>query len=262
MSEPTAQIERAADLLARSPYTVALTGAGVSVPSGIPDFRSPVSGLWARTDPMAVASLPAFLAAPQRFYAWIRPLAERTAAAKPNAAHEALTRLQSLGRLGPIITQNIDGLHEAAGSRDVLPVHGHTRTGTCTLCSAKIPGEVLWETALGGDVPHCDCGGVVKPDVVLFGELLPLDVLNTAQQAACRASLMLVAGSSLEVSPAAELPLMTYECGGKVLIINLGPTRLDEIAALKLEADVAAVLPALAAGVAARVAQPDAAGDE
>lgn len=253
MSDLSAQVERAAHLLAESRHTVALTGAGLSVPSGIPDFRSPETGLWARSDPMEVASLPAFLAAPQRFYDWIRPLARLSATAAPNPAHGALARLQSLGRLGPIITQNIDGLHESAGSRDVLAVHGHMRTGTCTICRAKMPGEVLWETALAGKVPSCECGGVVKPDVILFGELLPLDVLEAAQVAASQASLMLVAGSSLEVSPAAELPLLTYESGGEVLIINLGRTGLDEIATLKIEADVAAVLPTIAARVAALV---------
>lgn len=262
MSDYAAQIERAADLLLSSPSTVALTGAGISVPSGIPDFRSPTTGLWAKTNPMEVASLPGFLAAPQRFYAWIRPLAVLTATAMPNPAHLALTRLQSLGRLGPIITQNIDGLHEAAGSHEVLPVHGQANSGSCTACRAKMPGEELWETALAGEVPLCDCGGVVKPDVILFGELLPIDVLQAAQAAAGRASLMLVAGSSLEVSPAAELPLLTYESGGEVLIVNLGLTQLDTIATIKIEADVAEALPAIAARVEERLALRAAADDE
>ncbi len=194
---------------------------------------------------MEVASLGSFLAHPERFYDWIRPLLSVTRAAQPNPAHVALTHLQEMGLLNEIITQNIDGLHEAAGSRDVLAVHGHTRTATCVQCGQKMSAEPVWEAVERGEVPHCACGGVLKPDVVLFGELLPHDVMERAQRAAARADLMLVAGSSLEVVPAADLPLLTLAGGGRLIIVNKGPTQLDHRATLKIEGDVAEVLPAI-----------------
>jgi NAD-dependent deacetylase len=243
-------IEQAAELLATSHRAVALTGAGISVPSGIPDFRSPGSGLWERADPMVVASNWGFAADPARFFQWLQPLAEVMRQARPNPAHVAMANLQAQGRLGPIITQNIDGLHEAAGSEDVLPVHGHTRSATCQGCGRVFPGKVALDAASQGVVPRCDqCGGVLKPDVILFGDLLPPAIYQRALGAAQRADLMLVAGSSLEVAPVSEMPLHTLARGGKLLIVNLGPTMLDEAATLKLEGDVAEVLPAIAAAV-------------
>ncbi|HEY65260.1 MAG TPA: NAD-dependent deacylase [Caldilineae bacterium] len=249
---PSEMIRRAAALLREARYVVALTGAGISVPSGIPDFRSPGSGLWERYDPFEVASLDAFLANPHRFYDWIRPLAEKARHAQPNPAHEALARLQAMGRLHEIITQNIDGLHEAAGSREVLHVHGHTRTATCTRCHTRMEAEPLWDVVLAGEVPRCHrCEGVVKPDVVLFGELLPLDVFEKARHAAERADLMLVVGSSLEVFPVAELPRLTLAQGGRLIIVNKGPTALDAHASLKIEEDVVEVLPAIVSELSA-----------
>lgn len=251
MRDLDVRIARAARLVAESRYTVALTGAGISVPSGIPDFRSPRSGLWTMVDPFEVASLRGFLTDPARFYDWIRPLALTVAEARPNPAHLALARLQELGRLGPIITQNMDGLHEAAGSRDVLAVHGHTRTGTCTACLSQIPGERLWDSVRVGELPLCECGNVVKPDVVLFGEVLPSRILEQAEKAAREARVMLVVGSSLEVYPVAGLPHLTHQAGGEVIIVNLGPTGLDDIATIKIEADVAQAIPAIVDQVAA-----------
>ncbi len=240
-------MKRAANLIRHARYAIALTGAGISVPSGIPDFRSPQSGLWERDDPMEVASLASFRRHPERFYDWIRPLLETTRNARPNPAHMALARLQAAGYLHEIITQNIDGLHEAAGSHDVLPVHGHTGSGTCLQCGRQVEGDVLWQAVEAGDVPRCTaCGGLLKPDVILFGELLPMDVFERARQAAERADLVLVAGSSLEVAPAADLPLLTLNRGGSLLIVNLGPTALDWYATQKIEGDVAEVLPRLA----------------
>lgn len=240
-------LKRAANLIRHARYAIALTGAGISVPSGIPDFRSPHSGLWEHYDPMEVASLASFRRHPERFYDWIRPLLETTRNARPNPAHEALARLQAAGYLHEIITQNIDGLHEAAGSHDVLPVHGHTRTGTCQQCRRSVEGDLLWRAVEAGEVPRCPtCGGVLKPDVILFGEILPMDIFERARQAAERADLVLVAGSSLEVAPAADLPLITLNRGGSLLIVNLGPTALDWYATLKIEGDVADVLPRIA----------------
>ncbi|NOZ28424.1 MAG: NAD-dependent deacylase [Chloroflexi bacterium] len=240
-------IQRAAELIRRSRHFVAFTGAGISVPSGVPDFRSPGSGLWEHHDPSEVASIDAFITSPDRFYDWIRPLARILRNARPNPAHKALARLQALGYLHEIITQNVDGLQEAAGGRDVLAIHGHLHTATCLRCRARVDAAPLWDVVLAGQVPMCDqCGGVVKPDVILFGEMLPLDVFHRAEQAALRADLMLVAGSSLEVFPAADLPRLTLDHGGRLLIVNRGPTSLDHRAVLRIEGDVAQVLPAIA----------------
>lgn len=226
---------------------MALTGAGISKPSGIPDFRSPGSGLWEHYNPMDVASLSSFHAHPERFYDWIRPLLETTEAAEPNPAHHALTDLQDAGHLNEIITQNIDGLHADAGSSDILAVHGHTRTATCIDCGTTTGAGPLWNVVKAGNVPECDhCGGVLKPDVILFGELLPIEILDQARRAAQRADCMLVAGSSLEVSPAADLPYETLANDGSLVIVNLGPTHLDREATIRIEGDVAEVLPLLA----------------
>lgn len=247
---PRGVIEEAAALIAASRRTIALTGAGISVPSGIPDFRSPTSGLWAQHDPMEVASLASFRADPSRFFAWFQPLARLMHAAVPNPAHHALAALQAAGRIGPIITQNIDGLHEAAGSRDVLTVHGQTRTATCLGCGVHHPASAFWDEAVAGRVPHCpDCGGVLKPDVILFGELLPEAIYHRALRAAQHADLVLVAGSSLEVWPVAGLPWESLRRGGRLLIVNVGPTALDGEATLKVEADVAEALPAIVAAL-------------
>ncbi len=245
-----AQIVRAADILRASKYSVALTGAGISVPSGIPDFRSPGSGLWEKYDPMEVASIASFHEHPERFYDWLRPLLESTGAALPNPAHRALSELQDLSLLREIVTQNIDGLHEAAGARDVLPVHGHTRTASCVNCGASYPGSLLLPVVQRGAVPKCErsgCGGVLKPDVVLFGEVLPLEVLHGAHDAAGRAEVMIVVGSSLEVFPVNELPLRCLQNGGRLLVFNKGPTLVDDQATVKIEADVAEILPAIVA---------------
>ncbi len=240
-------IARAAELLRQAHYAVAMTGAGHSTPSGIPDFRSPESGLWAQVNPMAVASIFAFRQDPQAFYDWIRPLARLMIKAQPNPAHYALARLEAAGRLKSVITQNIDGLHQKAGSQRVYEVHGHMRQATCVRCYRVVPADSLIEQFLKrGEVPHCSCGGVMKPNVILFGEQLPLQVLTAAQQDARACDLMLVAGSSLEVEPAASLPLMALGHGARLIIVNYQPTYLDERADVVIHADVAEVLPRIA----------------
>jgi NAD-dependent deacetylase len=237
-------IARAAELLRRASYTVAMTGAGISTPSGIPDFRSPDSGLWTQVDPMAVASIFAFRQRPQDFFDWIRPLARLMIEAQPNPAHQALARLESAGRLKAVITQNIDGLHQKANSQRVHEIHGHMRQVTCVRCYQVVPVDGLIEEFLTqGEIPHCTCGGVMKPNVILFGEQLPLQVLTAARQDITACDLMLVAGSSLEVEPAADLPLLAIGHGARLVIINYQPTHLDERADVLIHADVAKVLP-------------------
>ncbi len=237
-------IARAAELLCRAHCAVAMTGAGVSTPSGIPDFRSPDSGLWTLVDPMSVASIFAFRQRPQDFFDWIRPLARLMVEAQPNPAHQALARLEAAGRLYAIVTQNIDGLHQKATSRRVHEVHGHMREATCVRCYRVVPVDGILDDFLSrGKVPTCACGGVLKPNAILFGEQLPLQVLTTARQDLLACDLVLVAGSSLEVEPAADLPLTALGRGARLIIVNYQPTYLDEKADVVIHADVADVLP-------------------
>ena len=240
-------ITRAARLLRQAAYTVALTGAGHSTPSGIPDFRSPESGLWTRVDPLAVASLFAFRVRPQDFYDWIRPLARVMLEAQPNPGHHALAQLEKAGLLKSVITQNIDGLHQRAGSLRVHEVHGHMREATCIHCYRVVPAESLIEEFLEeGQVPRCTCGGVMKPNVILFGEQLPLNALTAARQDTRACDLMLVIGSSLTVEPVSDLPLMALGHGAKLVIVNYQPTHLDERADVVIHADLADVMPRIA----------------
>jgi NAD-dependent deacetylase len=231
--------QRAADLLRRSAYTVALTGAGISTPSGIPDFRSPQSGLWVRVDPLEVASIWAFHARPAEFYRWIAPLLAMLRDARPNAAHRVLAEMEAQQRLQAIITQNIDSLHQAAGSRRVLELHGHIRSATCLACGTTLPAEPFWPRVLRAEPPLCPgCGGLLKPDVVLFGEPLPYETLSAAQHEALRCEVMLIAGTSLEVMPAADLPRLAQRRGAKLILVNRDATPIDDSADIVLHKDV------------------------
>ena len=245
------EIRKTAEILASSQHAVVLTGAGHSTPSGIPDFRSPESGLWTKADPMVVASIDGFRRDPQAFYDWIRPLAKQMMEAQPNAAHIALADLEEAGVIRCVITQNIDELHHKAGSRSVLELHGSMRQATCAHCRKKVPSTELWPAFVAsGVLPRCPaCDGVLKPDVVLFGELLPMTTLLRAQGEAERCDVMLVAGSSLEVYPAAELPMRATRHGAELIMVNYGPTEMDAHAAVVIHEDVAVVLPQVAARV-------------
>lgn len=241
-------LQQAAGLLRAARRTAALTGAGISTPSGIPDFRSRGSGLWERYDPMQVASLVSFRYDPAAFFAWIRPLAECMVQAEPNAAHRALARLESAGKLAGVVTQNIDDLHRRAGSKQVYEVHGHLRTATCGSCYRRMEtGGLLAEFSCTGIPPRCrNCGGFLKPDVVLFGEQLPEHVIREAESLLAGCDLLLVAGSSLEVTPAALLPQRALEAGARLIIVNQEPTYLDVRADVVFHEDVIDVLPPLA----------------
>lgn len=242
-------INQAIDLLKQSRHAVALTGAGISVPSGIPDFRSRDSGLWEKYDPMDVASFYAFKQNPEHFYDWLRPLLHRIQTAEPNAAHHALAQLETYGPLQAVITQNIDTLHAKAGSQVVHEVHGHMREATCLRCYTIYNTDaVLDDFVASGKTPLCpSCGGVLKPNVILFGELLPVSALNQSKRHARTCDLMLAVGSSLEVEPAGDLPLLARQSGARLIIITLSKTHLDSIADIVIHADVADVLPRLAA---------------
>jgi NAD-dependent deacetylase len=231
--------ELLAELIGGSGCTVALTGAGVSVPSGIPDFRTPETGLWSKVDPMEVAHIDVFERDPARFWSYYRPRFHSLGDKRPNAAHEALAELERRGMLEGVITQNVDRLHRAAGSRNVVEVHGSIETSSCTRCDAAYEiGEVdaLFDPA---GVARCAaCASLVKPDVVLFGELLPESAIARAQGLAERAELMLCVGSSLEVHPVAGLPRLTLDNGGRLALVTKGPTPYDREAALKLDGEV------------------------
>jgi NAD-dependent deacetylase len=238
------QIEKAADLFAGAKHAVALTGAGVSTPSGIPDFRSPGSGLWEKVDPMAVASIFAFRLQPQAFYDWLHPTAELLLNAQPNPAHRALASLENQGFLKAVITQNIDDLHQKAGSTKVYELHGHLREATCIGCHKIVPARSLIEKFIAdAQVPRCECGGMMKPNVILFGEQPLIDVLPVAQREAEECDLMLVAGSSLQVVPASGIPFLAKRGGARIIIVNYQPTSLDPSADVVIHEDVAVVLP-------------------
>ncbi len=220
------------------------------MPSGIPDFRTPETGLWANVDPMEVAHIDVFERDPARFWSYYRPRFQSLGDKRPNAAHEALVELERLGLLDGVITQNIDRLHGFAGSREVVEVHGSIETSSCRRCAASYGIDKV-ETLFDADgVAICgDCGGPVKPDVVLFGELLPEAAMARAQEMAEGAELLICIGSSLAVHPVAGLPGLTLECGGSLAVVTKGPTPYDGEAAVKLEGEVDAELAALAAAL-------------
>jgi NAD-dependent deacetylase len=240
-------IVRASELIKQSIRMVALTGAGISTPSGIPDFRSQKSGLWEHANPMEVASIQGFRYRPELFYEWIRPLMATMLAAKPNPAHLALAQLETKGILQSIITQNVDLLHSEAGSKVVYEVHGHIREATCIQCFEHYPARPVIEKLLESEtlvVPLCPaCGGVLKPNVVLFNEQLPARVLSKANQFVVNADVMLVVGSSLEIYPAADMPYQVKKRGGKVIIINFSKTEFDPMADIVIHGNAAEVLP-------------------
>ncbi len=241
-------IARAGALLRQARHAIALTGAGSSTPSGIPDFRSPGTGMWERANPMEVASIYAFRRHPEKFYHWIQPMVTTLLTAEPNPGHVALAELEAGEWLKVIITQNIDNLHQKAGARRVLELHGHLRQATCINCYRRVSSAALLDDFLAsGEVPRCKvCEGVMKPDVVLFGEQLPIEVVNAAMEHVRQSDLMLVAGSSLEVMPASQLPLLVHERGGKLIVVNLSSTYVDEFAEVVIHADVADALPRIA----------------
>jgi NAD-dependent deacetylase len=249
-SRPSTQAQALAELIETSASTVALTGAGISVPSGIPDFRTPGKGLWTKVDPMKVAHIDAFHRDTRRFWDYYRPRFGMLADKEPNSAHRALAELEARGLLEGVITQNIDRLHGKAGSRRVIEVHGSIATSSCTTCGARFPLEEVDALFDEDGVATCPgCVGKVKPDVVLFGELLPESALSRARALCERAELLLCVGSSLEVYPVAGLPELTLDAGGRLAIVTQGPTPYDDTAAVRLDGEVtdelAAVLAAL-----------------
>jgi len=239
-----------AGLLRRARSVVALTGAGISVPSGIPDFRSPGSGVWEKVDPMEVAHIDAFHEDPVRFWRFYGERFATLEGKRPNGAHRALVALERAGLLDGVITQNVDMLHRKAGTRELVEVHGSIECCRCLVCGGSVPlGEACARLAGAGDgVPRCEaCREPLKPGVVLFGELLPQGAMERAQELCAGAGLLLCIGSSLEVFPVAGLPLLTQAAGGAIAILTQGSTPLDDLARVRLHGDVVEELQALAA---------------
>jgi NAD-dependent deacetylase len=242
------EIRRAAELIKSAKNAIALTGAGYSTPSGIPDFRSAGSGLWTRFLPMEVASLSTFRYDPEKFFAWLHPLASHMLEAEPNEAHIALAKLEKASHIKAVITQNIDGLHHRAGSKRVYEIHGTLNTLTCTGCFTQHQSAGLIQPYLDhGEIPRCpECSRILKPDVILFEEQLPVRVWLKAQDITNKCDLMLVVGTSLEVMPSAVLPVRALDNGAKLIIINKGETYIDVRADILIRHDVVDVIPKIA----------------
>jgi NAD-dependent deacetylase len=245
----SARAEYLADLIRAARSAVVLTGAGVSVPSGIPDFRTPGSGLWANVDPMEVAHIDAWRRDPDRFWSFYGDRFASLVTKRPNEAHIALAELERRGLIRAVITQNIDRLHRLAGSERLIEVHGSIEWSVCLECGGKVAIDRVVEL-LGSGAPECvACIAPLKPDVVLFGELLPERAMAEARAMALNADLMICVGSSLEVYPVAGLPAITRASGGRLALVTQGPTPYDSDAEVKLEGDVVKELNALLAAL-------------
>ena len=249
------EVRRAARLLRRSPWTAVLTGAGVSTESGLPDFRSP-GGLWAGVDPARVASASAFARDPDAFYDFYQTRLGVLGTAAPNAAHRAIARLEALGLVQVVITQNVDGLHQQAGSRAVVEVHGNLREARCSACGWIVPISEMSAQLERSARPRCArCGGLLRPNVVLFEEMLPPDSYDRAEEACRRCAVLVVVGSSLEVYPVAALPDLVRNRGAHLVVVNRDPTPYDGDADVVLRGAAGMILPGVVAAVEAEPAQ-------
>jgi NAD-dependent deacetylase len=236
-------VEHLVELVQERQPCVVLTGAGISTESGIPDFRSP-TGIWAQYDPMEYATIDAFLSDPVKVWDFYGKRLDMLLEAEPNDGHRALAELEERGWVRAVVTQNIDRLHERAGSRALVEVHGSIRTSSCLDCGAIVGFDEVRRLL---PTPACpDCGRILKPDVVMFGELLPEAAIDRASQLAAEASLLLVVGSSLEVYPVAGLPDETLARGGSLAIVNRGSTPFDRRASVTIDAGAGETLRALA----------------
>ena len=234
-------IEQAGDIIIKSKMTLALTGAGISVESGIPDFRS-AGGLWSKFDPAEYATITAFRANPEKVWEMLREMGEVVDQASPNKAHVGLGELEKMGRLHYIITQNIDNLHQAGGSRNVIEYHGNSSTLSCLWCGKRYKsGEKRDETP-----PRCECKKVLKPDVIFFGEAIPQDALSRSFRLASSAEGLMVIGTSAVVSPANTIPSIARQNGAKIIEINKERTHLtDSMTDIFLEGSAGEIVPAI-----------------
>jgi NAD-dependent deacetylase len=247
----SSQATRLAEMLREARSALVLTGAGVSVPSGIPDFRSPGTGIWEKVNPMEVAHIDAFRHQPDRFWHFYGERFASLVDKQPNEAHEAIAELERRGVIRGVVTQNVDRLHRRAGSRNVIEVHGSIDWSVCPACGGRTKLErVLEMLAEHPGAPECPaCIAPLKPDVVLFGEMLPEDAMSEAYALAAEADLIVCVGTSLEVFPVASLPGVTRDGGGRIALITQGPTPYDRDADVKLTGDVVQELAAVMAAL-------------
>jgi NAD-dependent deacetylase len=240
--------QKVAALMNASKKIVVFTGAGISVPSGIPDFRSNNTGLWEKFDPIEVASLSAFKHQPEKFFNWLQPLTRKIQESQPNPAHSALAQLESAGKISAILTQNIDHLHQLAGSKNVIELHGTLKKYECYYCGASNhPNDKLLEQFIyHNKKPMCgNCGQYLKPAITLFEEMLPEKAWNSAINQIASSDMVIVIGSSLEVSPANNLPNIALKNNAKLIINTLSNTHLDSCAEVLLPFNVAEVWPSV-----------------
>ncbi len=238
------EIEKAAKLIMESKYVIVLTGAGISTESGIADFRTPGTGLWTKVDPYEFGTATSFNRDPSNFFELARELAPQLFAARPNQGHRALAKMEKLGYIKVIITQNIDDLHHRAHAKNIIEVHGNLREGFCTRCRKIVPIWTLVEDFFAGKIPTCECGGMLRPNVVMFGEQ-PHNIPESFQYAE-KCDLCLVVGSSLVVMPINMVPQIALNHGAKLIIINYGPaadTHLDSQANLVIHEKAGVALP-------------------
>lgn len=245
-------VEQAAEILASAQRGVALTGAGVSAESGIPTFRG-AGGLWTKYDPVKVSSIESFLADPASYWSVARERGRVALSARPNPGHVALAAMEAAGRLSAIVTQNTDGLHQDAGARRVIELHGSGRMVQCLECERVEPRSEVQARLDVEMPPRCrSCGSTfLKPTVILFGERMPAAAVHDAFELARQADVMLVVGSSLVVYPAAEIPLMAVREGARMIVINAEPTPFDRLADVVIRGRSGEVLPQIAALIGA-----------
>jgi len=240
----TAKIKKAKELVLNARKISALTGAGISVDSGIPDFRSE-GGLWKRYDPLEHATLESFNRDPTKFWTMGRELAETIIKAKPNAAHLALAELEAQGKLSGVITQNIDNLHQSAGNKKVIELQGNYLSAHCIECKAEYFGKKVHESVARGEIPpKCEkCGGILKSEAILFGEPKPEEPMAKAIKLCRNTDLLIVIGTSLTIYPAAFLPQLAKTAGAKIILINLEGKNKDDVADIVLKGRATEILP-------------------
>jgi NAD-dependent deacetylase len=246
------KIERAADIILKANKVVALTGAGISVESGIPDFRG-AQGLWEKYDPMEYATIDAFISNPAKVWGMLMEMHHIIRDAKPNPAHIGLAKMEEMGVLDLIITQNVDHLHQDAGNRRVVEFHGNNKYLVCMTCNNRfLRDDIVIEDL----PPRCDCGGVLKPDVVFFGEAIPWKALIVAREESKRCNAMLVIGTSAVVAPACDMPVLAKENGAKIIEINKEETHLtNTISDIHLMGPAGQIVPALVDVISRKMAQ-------
>jgi NAD-dependent deacetylase len=234
-------IKEAARIVCSSSLTLALTGAGISVESGIPDFRG-AGGLWAKYDPAEYATIHAFRNDPEKIWKMLREMDALVLQAKPNKAHIGLGELERMGFLHCVITQNVDNLHQAGGASHVIEYHGNASTLSCLWCGKKVPAE----EKRGEATPRCACGMILKPDVVFFGEAIPPDAMNRSFELATSAQALLVVGTSAVVSPANTIPVVAKRNGAKIIEVNKESTHLTHtLTDIFLQGSSGEIIPAL-----------------